>query len=1082
MNKILLPRKAEFKKLAVELAGFCGYNLENLEFPIIIEQDIADSLSKNQNIDLCTFDEGQMGPWAEDLSKLAMLACKKQPENAILDVSFKGAEVLKKDIVDKREFKGLESLFEVGLFLEDEDGDFLADKLNIKIALRDEPTDKEVIAAGNFAARFAMDTLGYDYPILWDNKSKLPLLIIEETKDDTSLKLDGKNLILKGRDIDKLSSLICNEMPYISKTRTLMDFVKDINNAIAMKSIDGQRAYLEAIGEDVAGLGYFSPDKDEYKDIKKDFPKMELKSYKALKEIERREYDIEWEVDCFKKILESKIKPLILKGDKVELSYSLSEDKESRDILNEYISEALGEVSISSVCSYKQGFSWIDEHIIPKLKGTDIDKLRIGFRSFLPEGETEWKDENGTTPKITSERNDDPDKWFDLPVRLLQELYPIDDIISQKLGLPRENIEFYVLENKDLDYKVEAISNSSVLLSESYQGAYSERPYLSEYVGIGKVHPSTGYVRVKINGKEVFEELIATDLEKIWAIYQDDVLPFCKDYVMEKTGGNPSVSMQPFFSQMRFDIEVSEPDYLLGCREDMISSLDALHEDIYFVGLDFFKTLGLNTSGDNLDAPGLILPVIKKSIGKPKMIFTLYGQEKEQPAIEINGNTIKGEIAPQAYITEISLGENGLSLELSTPKDLTDIFKSLKSLSHKNKLKLTRDMDIVEFISYKGIKITTYASDKIEPITIKDIDIMEDKLIGYDEYLKIIQKLKCVPELRVFEVAQSYQGRTIYAIELMPKTKGYHSRVKAIDERPSQLVIGRHHANEVSGTNSNFMLIKALLTDEKYKEVSNKLNLVFIPMENPDGAAIHYELQKDNPNWKLHIARFNSLGKEMAGEYFKDDTIHTECLAFTNMWRKWLPDVVTDNHGVPSHEWDQQFSGYTSPWFKGFWMPRALLYSYFFHIQDPRFEDNLKANKAMEDAVAESMRADEEIRSWNLEWQERFQKYAHGWMPKLFPAEYYKELISYWVPAPYKETHNYAAVRYPWITAVSFVSEVSDETAQGEYLYLCARTHMIHDLAVIDMLSQAKCVRKNQGAPGKLIDKRLRPIICPKTR
>ena len=86
----------------------------------------------------------------------------------------------------------------------------------------------------------------------------------------------------------------------------------------------------------------------------------------------------------------------------------------------------------------------------------------------------------------------------------------------------------------------------------------------------------------------------------------------------------------------------------------------------------------------------------------------------------------------------------------------------------------------------------------------------------------------------------------------------------------------RHHANEVSGTNEAFMLLRKLLTDEKYKNLPDEMNLVLVPMENVDGTAIHYELQKDNPTWKFHVARFNAVGKEFYYEHFVDETIHRE--------------------------------------------------------------------------------------------------------------------------------------------------------------------------------------------------------------
>ena len=60
-------------------------------------------------------------------------------------------------------------------------------------------------------------------------------------------------------------------------------------------------------------------------------------------------------------------------------------------------------------------------------------------------------------------------------------------------------------------------------------------------------------------------------------------------------------------------------------------------------------------------------------------------------------------------------------------------------------------------------------------------------------------------------------------------------------------------------------------------------------------------------------------------------------------------------------------------------------------------------------------------------------------MPKMFPATYYKNMINYWIPSPYNPEHRYPSIRFPWILSLDYVSEVADETAQGEYLNRCAR-------------------------------------------
>ena len=252
-----------------------------------------------------------------------------------------------------------------------------------------------------------------------------------------------------------------------------------------------------------------------------------------------------------------------------------------------------------------------------------------------------------------------------------------------------------------------------------------------------------------------------------------------------------------------------------------------------------------------------------------------------------------------------------------------------------------------------------------------------------------------------------------------------------------------------------FILIKKLLTEDVYKDLPDKLNLVIVPMENVDGAAIHYELQKEHPTWKFHVARFNSLGKEFYYEHFQQDTIHSEAMGLTRIYDRYVPDMIVDNHGVPSHEWEQQFSGYTSPSYKGFWLPRSLLYGYFWYVTNPEYKDNYPVNKVMEDVIADKIAEYPEMRELNREWSAQFEKYAHAWMPKLFPANYYKEMINYWIPFAADPNHRYPSIRFPWITTVAYTSEVADETAQGEYLNLCARAHVAHDEATIRMLMEA---------------------------
>ena len=982
---------------------------------------------------------------------------------------------------DWRKKKGLESLFEKGLFLEDKNLDQLPDYLNLKIVLPNNCDNSTLLAICNFAFRFGMEMTEINTNIIADENSDGNLLKFVDS-DETKIEIvekEDKNIVIvsgRGEKLEKFSSYICQNLPIILNGKTLIDVVKEMLDAFDMRNLDGQLAYAKDVSKIYNGeiTAYVSPEIDfkskniDYVNDK--FANIEFKNHKGLKPIYEKNYDLKWEVDEFRERF-SAILDQISKNDNIEIYAALSESDDVRRNLENELKRLVLEkgaklVKNQIVCAYKQGFSWLDEFVSEEIKNDDIESIDIKFKPFLPEGQTEIKDDyKGATPSYNNIGEENPDNWFDIPIRFLQELYPIDDILSEKLNLNREVIKFSAYsEDKDITYCAKVFLKSNECKTFEYKVRYSERPYLDEYKSMGKVHPSTGYIKVVKNNKILIDKRIKTDLENIWDIYQGEVLPECLEFAKKKTDNQVNTKNQPFFAQLRLDITASEPEKKLTCREDMISSLNSLHEDLYFVGSDYFKNYGVKNNKEIIDAPGLILPVLKTKEGKPEFKVTLYDQLEKEPCIKYDGKILKSKYdrkSTSLYLKEIKLEENKIIASFMTNIDDDSLVKSYLELLQDDVLDISKDLygiDRIEISNgYFNISADIKEKEHIEKdLSIEDINIYENELIGYEQYIEIIEQLKRVKGLKVYKAANSYMGRKVYVVEFEPKEEGYISRVKRINNLPSEIINSRHHANEVSSTNSAFMLIKELLTNKKYKDLPDKINLSIIPMENVDGSAIHYELQKDNPNWKLHVARFNSIGKEFYYEYFNVDTIHTEAMAFTNLWEKWLPDIVVDNHGVPSHEWEQQFSGYTSPSYKGFWLPRALLYGYFWVVTDEEYKDNYLLNKKIEDVIADSVQKNEEITKFNKEWISVFEKFAHAWMPNLFPADYYRDMINYWIYFSYDKNHRYPSIKIPWITTVSYTSEVADETAHGEYLNTCAKAHKEHDLAVIDMLFESE--------------------------
>lgn len=996
---------------------------------------------------------------------------------------------------------GLSTIFDIGTVLLDQNHDFLPDFIDAEILMDQTWTDSQLIAASNLAVRLGLEVTALNYPLV-SEKPKKSYHFSFNRSNQVKFYQEKNQFIFAGNgsDLVDLSTFVCESFPEMENGLDWAQLLEKIASSLAMKNLDGELTWLENALENPHFVKevWLSPNYySKIKKIREKHPDIQFKGFKEQQQVYRKTYEQVWEVDVLKQLLSEQFFTRIKPKDQIELLGAISEDQSQLAIIRKWVEEQVknkqADLNHTLISSYKTGFSWIVEALLPKLKQfTKIESVTIYFRPFLSEGETEWLDEDGSTPSYSLIREGNQNVWLDLPIRFLQELYPVDDIIADQLALSRDQIFFRALEETGSHtYRVVAKNVAgNVILNETFEVLTTEQAYLEEYPEQGLVHPNTSFITGNINGKCVLQERISSDLETVWSIFQNEILPDVRAYCLNKLSGKVAVKEQPLFSQLKIEVFISEPDEKLSSRQDLYSSLDALQEDLYFVGLDYFRLFGQEHGGIPLDAPGLILPIIHKTVGAPKVEVTLFepvGKQaciftSEQPILPLNKE-------PKLRLSclEIVKGEKIAIIAVEAQESLAEILRCYGRMLEKGNISITNDfqgIDKITFILNNQHQFSVVLPKKVEvakKLSISDVNFYENQLIGYEQYVQIIRQLQQLPELKVYPIAETYQGREIYGIELKPQEEGYVSRVKRINQFPSEIINARHHANEVSGTNGVFLLLRELLQNPKYRNVSQKINLTLIPFENADGAALHYELQKEHPEWKFHVARFNSLGKDFYYEYFKKETIHTEALGFSKLWEKWLPDIIVDNHGVPSHEWEQPFSGYTSPAFKGFWLPRSLLYGYFWLIEDDRFKGNLLLNQQIESLIADKMNQQQDMYKWNQEWQNRFEKYAHQWLPKLFSAEYYKNMINYTISFAYDKEHRYPSIRFPWITTVCYTSEVTDETATGKLLELCSQVHLMHELTVIDELMTADCYfkdEKNENEASFRIDgTRQRPIV-----
>ena len=107
----------------------------------------------------------------------------------------------------------------------------------------------------------------------------------------------------------------------------------------------------------------------------------------------------------------------------------------------------------------------------------------------------------------------------------------------------------------------------------------------NEYTADGeKVHPSTGYIKAEVNGKTILDKKSAPIWKKSGMSTRAEVLPDCRRYIEEKNGRNRcggDAAVLPRTENGHYGKRAGRADRF---REDLISSLDALHEDMYFCG------------------------------------------------------------------------------------------------------------------------------------------------------------------------------------------------------------------------------------------------------------------------------------------------------------------------------------------------------------------------------------------------------------------------------------------------------------------------------------------------------------------
>jgi len=785
------------------------------------------------------------------------------------------------------------------------------------------------------------------------------------------------------------------------------------------------------------------------------------------KTIFQEEKEFPWEGDEAFHLIQEEIKTLQPSSSPLYISVGVSESPEVRSRLKEKIVSLLEDQSFSQyevevLSSYKQGFFWLREHVIPALKDKNVHHLIIKFSK---------EEENFSQLK----------RFYSEPYRWLQELYPIDELIAEEIKIPLDRIDFEMKQEAEPVYEVIASDEENdILYSSHFSPRTREAAYIHALPEWGNVKLTTGWVRIKHDKKVVLDIPLKSDLEKFWDFYQEEIIQELYNYILNKTNNEPTFKKQPYFKRLLIEMWFSEPDFRLGLDEEIVSSLEALHDEIYFDTLDFIRGITevelqeeeIPEDTSRYSAPGNILPMIHPSTegknGKAKVTFEDWQARSPEMILKWNesGRREKSKTFtfPEIKAKSIripSFTYNGVEerieqlvseLEFEKEKDyltLIAILDSLKTLQNKkiiapafsypNLKKMVlkikhKDWEKEEVLS----PATAPSEEKRSPSkqNHNEVSIPTTEIISPQMCLDLVSQLGNSDTIRTYIAGKSYENREIPALEVFTPLEKYVSIPRLITFKPTLYFSGRQHANEVSSTNYILKFAELLAMDPTYRKYAKMMNFVLHPMENPDGAELAYSLQQLTPFHSLHAGRYTALGIDVGYQVSAAKPLLPEAKIRKELYERWLPDIYLNLHGYPSHEWVQQFSNYSPYLFRDYWLPRGW-FAYYRALSLPLYEKWKKAGEDLLEYIVEEINADEDFSVSNKKFYDRYDRWAARWQPHMNSLEIYQGVNLYAKRRSSREQRLSDRTR---MTFVEETPELMDETAQGQWLdFLCTQ-------------------------------------------
>ncbi|UBB18659.1 M14 family zinc carboxypeptidase [Comamonas odontotermitis] len=290
---------------------------------------------------------------------------------------------------------------------------------------------------------------------------------------------------------------------------------------------------------------------------------------------------------------------------------------------------------------------------------------------------------------------------------------------------------------------------------------------------------------------------------------------------------------EPYFGRLHIHMELPGFEQPITGTGEVMSTPEAMHEELYFSLLEHFQHLSGRPAGDRRLQPGQMVPDIRMATGSDPLAL----------------QHISVRIESQALPLPEPLGQRAAA--------------------------------------FAGAEAAAQAAAALEQApSLAQIAELTQPL--FDTYGTAWQ-------------GRSVQGRTIAATY----KKGSNHAV---------LLSGGQHANEISGTHGALRGALALAARPDS-------HFAYIPVENPDGYALHEWYRSYAPEQMHHAARYTALGDDL--EYrdsapWYESAVRRDALAGSGA------QLHLSLHGYPAHEWTRPLTGYIPQGFDLWTVPKGF--------------------------------------------------------------------------------------------------------------------------------------------------------------